>query len=282
MATFKNTEINDTGFVQLPTGNTSQRPLSPQNGQTRFNTDIGSVEWYDAEYNVWLPTGVIYPVATGGTITNITVGNAGFRVHTFTGSGTLTVTRAGIFEYLIVGGGGGGADVSGGGAGGVLTGHTRLEPGSYSIAIASATGNTGDNVAPGLQGNPTTAFGLTAAGGGGGGGGFGSGLGIDGGSGGGGGRNPGGTIKTLGGRGVAGQGHRGGHYNGSGDWEGGGGGGAGCSGRNGINADWGGDGGHGIASIIRGTAIPVGGGGGWSGVCGGGGSGLVVVRYRTG
>lgn len=47
MANLKNTTIDDTGFFQLPTGNTSQRPSSPQNGELRYNTDTQKVEVYD-------------------------------------------------------------------------------------------------------------------------------------------------------------------------------------------------------------------------------------------
>lgn len=105
----------------------------------------------------------------------------------------------------------------------------------------------------------------------------------------------------------------------NGDWEGGGGGGAGTPGRDATANDWGGDGGLGIASSITGTLTFYaggggsgsnsingrgglggggngaagaagfnatantggGGGGGWGGPCGAGGSGIVIVRYRT-
>jgi hypothetical protein len=46
MATLTNTIVDDTGFVALPFGTTAQRPASPVNGDTRFNTDFGYVEYY--------------------------------------------------------------------------------------------------------------------------------------------------------------------------------------------------------------------------------------------
>jgi len=46
MATLKNTTINDTGFLQLPSGNTAQRPVSPSNGMLRYNTTTGAIEGY--------------------------------------------------------------------------------------------------------------------------------------------------------------------------------------------------------------------------------------------
>jgi len=66
--------------------------------------------------------------ATGGTITTVCTN---FKVHTFTGPGTFTVTCAGNAEgsntvsYLVVAGGGGGAtEFAGGGAGGFREGRT--------------------------------------------------------------------------------------------------------------------------------------------------------------
>ena len=47
MATLKNTTINDTGFITLPTGTTAQRPAIPVAGMTRFNTTLGEVEVYN-------------------------------------------------------------------------------------------------------------------------------------------------------------------------------------------------------------------------------------------
>jgi hypothetical protein len=46
MATLRNTIVDDTGFVSLPFGTTAQRPASPVDGDTRFNTDRGFVEFY--------------------------------------------------------------------------------------------------------------------------------------------------------------------------------------------------------------------------------------------
>lgn len=54
---------------------------------------------------------------TGGTVSEV----QGYRIHTFTSNGTLTVVTAGFCELLLIGGGGGGAggqNTSGGDAGG--------------------------------------------------------------------------------------------------------------------------------------------------------------------
>ena len=54
-------------------------------------------------------------VATGGTITDITVNGAPYKLHTFTSSGTMTVTTAGAIDYMLVAGG---ASSNSGGRGG--------------------------------------------------------------------------------------------------------------------------------------------------------------------
>lgn len=50
MANLKNTTINDSGFIRIPSGNTSQRPSAPQNGQTRINTDRGQTEIFSQDW----------------------------------------------------------------------------------------------------------------------------------------------------------------------------------------------------------------------------------------
>ena len=55
MATLKNTTINDTGSIRLPTGTTAQRPVSPAVGMLRWNTEEETVEIYNGED--WLDIG---------------------------------------------------------------------------------------------------------------------------------------------------------------------------------------------------------------------------------
>lgn len=55
MSTLKNTIINDTGFLQMPSGTTAQRPASPSNGMIRYNTTLGAVEAYAS--NSWVVIG---------------------------------------------------------------------------------------------------------------------------------------------------------------------------------------------------------------------------------
>ena len=78
--------------------------------------------------------GAEYIIATGGTIT--TSGN--FKIHTFTGPGTLCVSAAGnsagsnTVDYLVVAGGGGGGDAGDRGSGGGGAGGYRESSGAAS------------------------------------------------------------------------------------------------------------------------------------------------------
>lgn len=116
-----------------------------------------------------------FVAATGGTIT--TCGD--FKIHSFTGPGTFTVTNAGNpagstkADVLIVsGGGGGGGNLAGGGGGGGLvfissTNNSALTETAYPISIGGG-GAPGGPASNGGNGTNSTGFSLTAVGGGGG------------------------------------------------------------------------------------------------------------------
>jgi hypothetical protein len=117
---------------------------------------------------------VNWGAATGGT----EVTNGGYKYHTFTSDGTLTVTQGGKFDCLLIAGGGGGGSSSadGGGAGEVVATCTVLEAGAINVDVGSGgVGGFGRNVfssasvAQGNQGYPTIVGELYAIGGGGGG-----------------------------------------------------------------------------------------------------------------
>jgi len=223
--------------------------------------------------------------ATGGTVSNI----SGYRVHTFTSSGSFQVTSGGgDIEYLVVAGGGGGGKGGqgggGGGAGGLLTGTTSVSTGTYTVTIGAGApgftsayqqgGNNGANSSISGSGVSVTANG----------GGFGSSaysatnygsVGGNGGSGGGAAQR---AAPVAGGKGIypgspyisaSRQGYDGGWVLGGSD-SGGGGGGAGGAGAN--TTGGGAAGGVGLQSNISGTAIYYAGGGG-GGPSGGGGLG---------
>jgi hypothetical protein len=312
MAILKNTTIDDTGNLTLPTGTTDQRPGSVTAGQFRYNTTTNRVETYSSTAAEWLPTTLTNVKASGGSVYDVTVESNTYRVHVFTniGNSTFTVSRPGTVEYLIVAGGGGGGVCygGGGGGGGVLAGSISLLPQSYTITVGGGGTNQVNVGGDGGQGANSSAFGLTAVGGGFGGGNCAN-AGGNGGSGGGGSGN--GSTGGARGLGTSPQGNNGAVGQGV---AGGGGGGAGSEGTRTIGGvgissyisgslqfysgggtggqpsltsgglGGGGRGGTALASgVANGTPNTGGGGGGsiisGSGVSGIGGSGIVIIRY---
>ena len=258
------------GAIQLPTGTTAQRPVSPTNGMLRKNTTTGYIEYWDPSSSSWVGIGAFSAIG-GASVFTYTSGPTTYKVHQFTSSDTFQVlSGTKTVDYMIIGGGGGGGTLGGGGgAGGYLTGSFTTGAGSYGIVIGSGA-NGGSQGAPGGTGGNTTAFGLTAFGGGGGGshtGGATSVAGTSGGSGGGSGDN---ASSYPYGAGTAGQGNRGG--TGSAVYSniprgGGGGGGAGGVGFDisSPSSAAGGAGGPGVLNAINGTSYYWAGGGGYGG-----------------
>ena len=111
--------------------------------------------------------------ATGGTVTE--PGN-GYKYHTFTSSGTFTVSKSGSVEVFTIGGGGGGGNRpsgnsgGGGGAGGLV--HyfaypVSVSPGQYTVTIGGGGSGSGTD-GPGSAGTNSSfgpAIGLGGAGG---------------------------------------------------------------------------------------------------------------------
>ena len=231
--------------------------------------------------------------ATGGTVSNI----AGYRVHTFTSTGTFTVVSgAGTVEYLVVAGGGGGGSRhgGGGGAGGFRTGtgYAVTAGNTYTVTVGSGgvgrTGESGTN-SQGGDGSSSVFDTITSAGGGGGGGSYAETTGRNGGSGGGT-NGPAavgqGNVPSV----SPSQGNNGGSGLSGAPYIGGGGGGAGAVGSNASPSN-GGNGGSGTSSSISGSSTSYAGGGGGgvynsgtvgNGGAGGGGNGGVSGSTNTG
>lgn len=258
-------------------------------------------------------------LASGGTITQISLGGMNYTVHTFRSTGTFSILGTLNIEYLVIAGGGGGGvgRAGGGGGGGFVEGAMSLSGGSYTITVGLG-GTAAVNDQQGGDGGNSSIGALVTAIGGGGGGGWITNAGRPGGSGGG--ASSGGTASgtRLGGAATAGTGQTGSanfdsQYGGGGGGAGGfafsavsrnggngcqsqmsgvltyysGGGGAGSAG--GTNTS-GGLGGGGAGSIRTGTAATSGtantgggggGGEGYAGPGGAGGSGIVIIRYPT-
>lgn len=94
---------------------------------------------------------------TTGTYTD---GGINYKTYSFTGSGSITTTKAGLLDLLVVAGGGGSATGVGAGAGGYVDAPNHyLVDGTYTITI-------GAGGAAGNRGNETIIGKLTAVGGG--------------------------------------------------------------------------------------------------------------------
>ena len=89
-------------------------------------------------YGVLALKGYGYGEATGGTLTSITVSSQAYTLLSFTANGSLVVSKAGLFDVLMVAGGGGGGTAAnyGGGGGG------EFHP--VRTAAAIARGDAGD------------------------------------------------------------------------------------------------------------------------------------------
>ena len=90
MANLTNLTINDTGYIQLPSGTTTQRPVSPSTGYIRFNTTLGIVEYYNGTY--WLDH-------TTGKISENAIVTSNLLLHL--DSGKSTSYRGGNIWYDI-------------------------------------------------------------------------------------------------------------------------------------------------------------------------------------
>lgn len=156
------------GALALPTGTTAERPANPSNGYMRYNTTNKEIEVYYSATSTWVADFSGGITAVGGTESTITENGVAYKVHTFTSSGNFVVTRGGPnVEYLVVGGGGSGSSLhtgqgakAGGGASSTES-STTVTTNTYSIVIgAGGAGWTSYN-----DGNSSSAFGTTAAGG---------------------------------------------------------------------------------------------------------------------
>lgn len=141
-----------------------------------------------------------WPIAPSGvTATGTYVQNATeFFYTTFTGPGTLVVSRPVTVEVLMVGGGGGGGNYTsggngggGGGAGGLVYVPTMTLPGPATYPVTTGSGGS-RGALNGTNGSPTTFNGFTALGGG-----FGGGYSGAGGPGGSGGTGSGGPYPGI-------------------------------------------------------------------------------------
>ena len=150
-------------------GSLTSRPSSPATGQMYFNPTNKIVEMWDGSQWRTIADFVSVISASGGSVAT----SGGYRIHTFTSSQTFTVTETpsssnpkGQVDVLIVGGGGGGGNYQGfeggggGGAGGMVVASAYpITAGSYPVVVGSGGARN-------VQGQNSSAFGVTALGGG--------------------------------------------------------------------------------------------------------------------
>jgi len=208
-----NLTISPNGSEKI--GGVAENATLDINGQALTLVYVDATEgWINVQNAEDTETGVpeAYITATGGTITTV---DTNFKVHTFTGPGTFTITAGSgsiaKADYLVIaGGGGGGGDGGGGGGGGgfreshvagtsgpytasplASTTSLALTPGGYPITVGGGgPGGNGGPGAPGTDGSNSIFSTITSTGGGaGGGGGSSPKVANPGGSGGGGGRS---------------------------------------------------------------------------------------------
>lgn len=146
-------DLNVSTEFNLPLYNSSNRPVNPATGFMIFNTTENKLQvWTGSQWKSFGQQN--YDInASGSVVTSDLTGDYnGYRVHRFTGDGTITVNQSnqdGGVEFLLIAGGGGGGGVigGGGGAGGVIyRRELYLAPGTYNISIGGGgAGGTGWN-----------------------------------------------------------------------------------------------------------------------------------------
>jgi microcystin-dependent protein len=95
------TKDSSTGAAQLPTGTTAQRPGSPVYGQTRANSTLNRLEWWDG--TAWTPFGVVQTTGLKNRIINgdcriAQRGNIAAALGTWNYGGADRI-RAALFGY---------------------------------------------------------------------------------------------------------------------------------------------------------------------------------------
>lgn len=273
--------FNSTAAVKIPVGTTGERPGTPIAGQLRYNSTLDQAEIYSG--TEWKAVGGSPFDASGGVITTID----GYKIHTYTVSGTFTpsLTKEGKVEVLVVGAGGAGASYNphggGGGGGDVKAGFVTIAKNTAPMTVVVGSGSSGTGGASYF--GPFTANGGTPGGGYTGGT---SGSGIAGGNGnfvgagGGAGAQTTQVFKWTDAGGVGGQGYGSSISGTLKMYGGGGGGGAGNSNSTASAPGINGGGGQGVAPIQNS-------GGGGSGSAQNdhgatlGADGIVIIRYRV-
>jgi hypothetical protein len=135
-------DLNDTFASRVPFAFGTATPTTTTTGflwyDSNFTPPVGKV-WNGSAFVNFSQAPADFSNAATGSYTD----GVAYKYLTFTASGTLTVTRAGLAEVLVVGGGGGGHRTdssdrscrSGGGGGGYYAATVELAVQSYTVTV---------------------------------------------------------------------------------------------------------------------------------------------------
>lgn len=134
-----NAVYTQTGALRVHNGTTAQRSTSSA-GAIRWNTSYPQLEVADGTNYHKIVTEPIVTSASGGTITT----DGDYKVHTFTSSGTFTLTTISgatrvLVQVMILGGGGGGGFYlgGGGGSGAMLETEVSMSASAYTVTVGA-------------------------------------------------------------------------------------------------------------------------------------------------
>ena len=101
MATLKNTLIDDTGYLQLPSGTTAQRPVSPSAGYMRWNTTESYVEVYNG--SGWTSWDTVSPAATPASLRSSGTTTDGSYIINAPNNGQTEAVTANVYFNMVDG-----------------------------------------------------------------------------------------------------------------------------------------------------------------------------------
>ncbi len=91
------TELTSPYFMVPPSGSTAERPLNPEPGTLRFNTDSGSLEYFKGDTLGWQTIDRVYNTYGGGGGSNAGTGTRGLF-----GCGFTNPSNTNVIEYLTI------------------------------------------------------------------------------------------------------------------------------------------------------------------------------------
>lgn len=166
-------EFGGTQSVQIPSGNTANRPASPDAGEIRFNTDTGKMEYWSSTSDTPQWRSITESPVNVFAIEYLAVGGGGGAGAQITNSGGYNAgvngqdTRFG--SVLALGGGGGGryntdSALDGGSGGGAASGAFYTSPGTGTAGQGNDGGNADSSYFTGGGGGGAGAVGDNAGG----------------------------------------------------------------------------------------------------------------------